>query len=250
MVMESVACKNFGPALEVVPAVVAPGRRIPLVGEIAAGAPVLSFQILESIEVPGASWQRRDVFALRVRGTSMIEDGILDGDYLLVERRTEIRDGQTVVADVDGQATVKRLYHESDGAVRLQPANERLLPLTVRGDRIQVRGVVVGVLRKHGFAGRTREPRAPRRSPSHSARGTTDLAIRILEQNVTESTRVMMRASDTGVQRAGELKELAQSLRALHATYVETRHPRLRKALLDEAARIMRQLRAIGRRFA
>jgi repressor LexA len=249
MTSESVAHKDFGPALDVVPAVVAPGRRVPLIGVIAAGAPVASFQILESIEVPGASWQRRDVFALRVRGTSMIEDGILDGDYLLVERRTDIRDGQTVVAEVDGQATVKRLYHESDGAVRLQPANDRLLPLTVRGERIQIRGVVVGVLRKHGFAARAAEPRMPRPSRPRIARGTTDLAIRILEQNVNESTRVMMRACSAGAQRTGELKQLAQSLRALHATYVETRHPRLRKALLDEAARVMRQLRAIGRRF-
>ena len=246
--MESNAAKVFGPAFDVVCAAIAPGRRVPLVGVIAAGAPVSSFPILESIEVPGSSWQKRDVFALRVRGTSMIDDGILDGDYLLVERRTDIRDGQTVVADVDGQATVKRLYRERDGAVRLQPANDRLLPLTVRADRVHVRGVVVGVLRKHGFVARAAASRAPRRSVPQ-ARATADLAIRILQQNVEESTRVMVRASRTGAQRAEELKQLAQSLRALHATYVETRHPRLRKALLDEAASIMRQLRAIGRRL-
>jgi hypothetical protein len=183
----------------------------------------------------------------------MVEDGILDGDYLLVEPRAEIRDGQTVVAEVDGQATVKRFYREGDGAVRLQPANDRLLPLTVRGDRIRIRGVVVGVLRKHGFAARTGPPSAPRNLGARAtaaARGTTDLAIRILEQNVAESTRTAVRACSVGAQRAAELKELAQSLRALHATYVETRHPRLRKALLNEAASIMRQLRAIGRRTA
>src|SRR5712691_1684702 len=126
---------------ELVEAHVEPGRRIPLLGIIAAGQPLPSSQILESIEVPGASWNRREVFALRVRGSSMIDDGILDGDYLVVEPRTDVRDGQTVVAEIDGQATVKRLYRERDGSIRLQPANDRLLPLVVRAERVRVRGV-------------------------------------------------------------------------------------------------------------
>jgi hypothetical protein len=237
---------DFGNRFELVDARVEPGRRIPLLGTIAAGAPLPAFQVLESIDVPGGSWQHREVFALRVRGTSMVDDGILDGDYLVVEPRTDIRDGQTVVADVDGHATVKRFYRERDGAIRLQPANERLLPLVLRGDRVRIRGIVVGVLRKQGF-------RAPAsvRSPGHHVgppRGATDLSVRILEQQVAEGNRLASRAETIEGRRGRELQALAQSLRALHATYVETSHPRLRKALLEEATRVTRQLRAVAQR--
>jgi repressor LexA len=227
---------------EVVDVRVEPGRRIPLLGTIAAGVPLPAFQVLESIDVPGGSWRDREVFALRVRGTSMIDDGILDGDYLVVERRTDVNDGQTVIADVDGQATVKRFYRERNGKVRLQPANDRLLPLVVRGEHVHIRGVVVGVLRKQGF-----RPSAKPTAARPPERGTTDLAARILEQNVVESDRIALRIGVEG-RRAQEVRTLAQSLRALHATYVETRHPRLRKALLDEATRTMRQLRGIEHR--
>jgi len=229
---------------EIVDVRVEPGRRIPLLGTIAAGVPLPAFQVLESIDVPGGSWRDREVFALRVRGTSMVDDGILDGDYLVVERRSEVSDGQTVIADVDGQATVKRFYRERGGKVRLQPANDRLLPLVVRGEHVRIRGVVVGVLRKQGF----RPPAKPKPTQARpSERGTADLAARILEQNVAESDRL---AARIGIERrrAHEVRALVQSLRALHATYVETRHPKLKKALLDEASRTMRQLRGIEHR--
>jgi repressor LexA len=233
--------RDLGRAFEIVDARVEPGRRIPLLGTIAAGDPLPAFQVLESIDVPGGSWRDREVFALRVRGTSMVDDGILDGDYLVVERRDEVRDGQTVIADVDGQVTVKRLYRGCNGTVRLQPANDQLLPLVIRGERVRIRGVIVGVLRKQGF-------RAPHRpAPPAAERGATDLAARILEQNALEGSRIAARAGEDG-RRGQEVRTLAQSLRALQATYVETRHPRLRKALLDEAVRTMRQLRALDRR--
>ena len=234
--------RDLGRAFEIVDARLEPGRRIPLLGTIAAGDPLPAFQVLESIDVPGGSWRDREVFALRVRGTSMVDDGILDGDYLVVERRDEVRDGQTVIADVDGQVTVKRLYRERNGTVRLQPANDRLLPLVLRGERVRIRGVVVGVLRKQGF----RVPIRPA-PPRTAERGAADLAVRILEQNALEGRRIAARAGADG-RRGQEVRSLAQSLRALHATYVETRHPRLRKALLEEAVRTMRQLRALDRR--
>lgn len=236
---------NYGAGFEIVAARVEPGRRVPLLGTIVAGTPLPAFQVLESIDLPGGSWNSREVFALRVRGSSMMDDGILDGDYLVVEPRVDVCNGQTVVAEVDGQATVKRFYREREGAVRLQPANDRLLPLVVRGDRVRIRGVVVGVLRKQGF-------RAPlTRSPGRSARttgGTADLAVRILEQSVMEGNRLALQTQDLAGRHAQQVRMLAQSLRALHATYVETKHPRLRQALLDEAARTLRQLRAITRR--
>jgi len=235
------SAKDYGNCLEVVQAQVEPGRRIPLLGTIAAGSPLPAFQVLESIDVPGGSWQHREVFALRVRGSSMVDDGILDGDYLVVAPRADIRDGQTVVAEIDGHATVKRFYRQQDGSIRLQPANDRLLPLIVGGDRVHVRGVVVGVLRKQGF--RASAPAKPSR-PAGSA--TADLAARILEQHALEASRIAARAGTAESRRSRQIKSLAQSLRALHATYVETTHPRLRKALLDEAIRVMRQLRAIS----
>jgi hypothetical protein len=237
---------TFGAAFEVVDVRLAPGRRVPLLGTIVAGTPLPAFQVLESIDVPGGSWNSREVFALRVRGSSMIDDGILDGDYLVVEPRTEIRDGQTVVAEVDGQATVKRFYRESGGAIRLQPANDRLLPLVVRGDRVAIRGVVVGVLRKQGF--RRSVSAAPVSMRRSSTQGTADLAVRILEQNVVDGDRIAVGASTLAGRRAQQVRQLAQSLRALHATYVETKHPRLRKALLDESVRTLRQLRALDAR--
>ena len=152
-----------------------------------------------------------------------------------------------MVAEVDGQATVKRFYREHDGAVRLQPANERLLPLVIRGDRVRVRGVVVGVLRKQGF--RPAITRTARRtaSPATAPTRATDLAARILEQNVREGDRAASTADQLQGRHAQEARLLVQSLRALHATYVETKHPRLRQALLDESARTLRQLRAITR---
>jgi SOS regulatory protein LexA len=233
---------DYGDSLELVRAQVEPGRRIPLLGTIAAGSPLPAFQVLESIDVPGGSWQHREVFALRVRGSSMVDDGILDGDYLVVAPRTDIRDGQTVVAEIDGHATVKRFYRQRDGTVRLQPANDRLLPLIVGGERVHVRGVVVGVLRKQGF-----RPSTPAKPARAGGGATTDLAARILEQHAVEAGRIAARAGTLDGWRR-ETKALAQSLRALHATYLETAHPRLRKALLDEATRVMRQLRAISPR--
>jgi len=235
------AAGGYGESFEVVRAHVEPGRRIPLLGTIAAGSPLPAFQVLESIDVPGGTWQHREVFALRVRGSSMIDDGILDGDYLVVAPRTDIRDGQTVVAEIDGYATVKRFYRQRDGTIRLQPANDRLLPLVVGGERVHVRGVVVGVLRKQGF-----RPSVPIKSSPAGGCATADLAARILEQHALEGSRIAASAGSLEGWRGRETKALAQSLRALHATYRETSHPRLRKALLDEATRTMRQLRAIS----
>src|SRR6266478_5284085 len=197
---------DYGESLQVVRARLEPGRRIPLLGMIAAGSPLPAFQVLESIDVPGGSWQHREVFALRVRGSSMVEDGILDGDYLVVAPRTDIRDGQTVVAEIDGHATVKRFYRQRDGTIRLQPANDRLLPLVVGGERVHVRGVVVGVLRKHGF-----RPSVPTKS-SPSGCATADLAARILEQHALEGSRIAASGSNLEGWRGRETKALAQSL--------------------------------------
>jgi repressor LexA len=121
---------------------------LPLLGRIAAGSPVEAIQGNEKLAF-GDFTGNPNTFALEVRGDSMIEDHICSGDYVLVERATEARDGEIVVALVDGtEATLKRLYREPDGTVRLQPANSSMQPIMVSPDAIQVQGRVLAVLRK------------------------------------------------------------------------------------------------------
>lgn len=123
-----------------------PAPRVPLLGRIAAGAPI------ETLEDPGVvDWNhlvphRADVYALEVRGNSMVEDGIFDGDLVLIERRTDPRDGETVVAVLPGEeATLKRFYREPRG-VRLEPANSALQPIHL--PEVEVRGVMIGLVRR------------------------------------------------------------------------------------------------------
>ena len=104
---------------------------IPLLGTVAAGLPFQAFPVEGTLELPAGLWGGRTVFALRARGSSMIDEGIRDGDYLIVEPRETAEVGQTVVAEVDGGVTVKRLCRETDGRLRLQPANPDMLPLVV-----------------------------------------------------------------------------------------------------------------------
>jgi len=122
-------------------------RILPLVGQIAAGAPILAEQNVEDeIGVPELLTASGENFILRVRGDSMIDDGILDGDYVVIRRQQDATDGEIVAALVDGgEATVKRLYRES-GRVRLQPANPALRP--TYPDDVEVLGRVVGVFRR------------------------------------------------------------------------------------------------------
>jgi repressor LexA len=125
-----------------------PGIRVlPLLGRIAAGAPTLAEQhVEEEIAVPEMLTASGDNFLLRVRGESMIDAGILDGDFVVIRRQPECADGEIVAALVDGEeATVKRLRHEG-GRVRLDPANQALRPLYP--EQVEVLGKVVGVFRR------------------------------------------------------------------------------------------------------
>src|SRR5215470_693960 len=139
--------------------------RIPLLGEVAAGKPLEMFSVEESLDVPESLWRGRKVFALRVRGQSMVDAGIRDGDYLIVEPCDTADDGRTVVAEIDGHVTVKKLFRSPGGQVRLQPANPEMLPLIVSGDQVRIRGVVVGVLRKYGFKPEATRARAAKTQP-------------------------------------------------------------------------------------
>jgi repressor LexA len=126
----------------------------PLLGRVAAGAPVLAAENVEAtIRVDPSQLGRRgagDVFALRVRGDSMIDDGILDGDTLFVRRQDTASRGDVVVALIGEEATVKRFEREGD-AVRLVPANRAMEPIVVRGpdlEAVRILGVAVGLHRK------------------------------------------------------------------------------------------------------
>ncbi len=122
---------------------------VPLMGRIAAGTPVEAVEQKEMVNLADFA-NRPDMFALQVRGDSMVEDHICDGDLVLVERTSEIRDGEIVVALVGGsETTLKRLYHEADGMMRLQPANAALEPIMVRKEDLEIQGRLLAVLRKY-----------------------------------------------------------------------------------------------------
>ncbi|MDA2916690.1 transcriptional repressor LexA [Nitrospinae bacterium AH_259_B05_G02_I21] len=122
---------------------------LPLVGLIAAGEPLEAIAVAETVAVPPELVGRGRTYVLRVRGESMVDEHILDGDYVIVEERTEARDGEVVVALLDGEeATLKRLFHELDH-IRLQPANPAMAPIRVQAENLQIQGVVIGVLRKY-----------------------------------------------------------------------------------------------------
>jgi repressor LexA len=131
---------------DVLPVEAAEMVEIPLLGWVAAGQPMDLFENRESISVP-AAMVRRDCYALRVRGNSMIDDNIQDGDIIVIEKRASAENGQSVVAMINGETvTLKRFYIEKDG-VRLQPANPELEPIYLKNEDIRILGIVRGVIR-------------------------------------------------------------------------------------------------------
>jgi repressor LexA len=121
---------------------------LPLLGRIAAGRPLEAVENPETISLADFT-RSKEVFVLQVKGQSMQDEAILDGDYVLVEKADSARDGEIVVALVDGtDATLKRLYVEG-GKVRLQPSNAQMQPIIVPAASVQVQGRVIGVLRKY-----------------------------------------------------------------------------------------------------
>jgi repressor LexA len=129
----------------------APSLELPLLGAVAAGLPIEAIADRETLAVPPDMVRRgKDNYVLRVEGNSMIEEQIRDGDYIVVQAQETAEDGQMVVALVANEAaTVKKLYREAGGRVRLQPANPTMDPIFVDAHELKVQGVVVGVIRKY-----------------------------------------------------------------------------------------------------
>ena len=124
------------------------GVEIPLLGRVAAGSPIQAVATPDTISVPQDMIGRRECFALRVAGDSMIEDHIVDGDVVVLESRKLPRAGETVVALIRGEECTLKRFYQDGGKIRLVPANERLLPIEVPAEDVEVQGVVVGLLRR------------------------------------------------------------------------------------------------------
>ncbi len=122
---------------------------LPLLGYIAAGQPVETVTDVEEISVPESFLTRRKNYVLRVRGDSMIDEHIQDGDYVVIEQREEARNGETVIALIDGESSTLKKFYREGNRIRLQPANPDLTPLYVDEAQLQVQGVVVGVMRRY-----------------------------------------------------------------------------------------------------
>ena len=141
---------NRSRSVELVPARLG-GRamELPLLGYVAAGQPIEAVAGAETIAVPEDLVGKRDTYVLRVRGDSMIDEQIRDGDFVIVEDRKTAENGEMVIALLSGSdVTLKKFYREN-GQVRLQPANATMQPIILRDGHVQVQGVVVGVMRRY-----------------------------------------------------------------------------------------------------
>lgn len=129
----------------------AAAEELALLGRVAAGQPIEAIESQETISVPDEMLLGRGShYVLRVQGDSMIDAQIRDGDFVVVNERQSAENGEMVIALIDGEAaTVKKFYRENDGRIRLMPANPALGPQFYREDEVQIRGVVVGVIRRY-----------------------------------------------------------------------------------------------------
>ena len=143
---------NESRAIEILPSELFPKAiELPVLGAVAAGMPIEAQTTGESIAVPDGFVRRNGShYVLRVRGNSMIDEQIRDGDFVVVNERHSADNGEMVIAMLNGNsATVKKFYRERDGRIRLQPANETMQPIYVHENDISIQGIVVGVLRRY-----------------------------------------------------------------------------------------------------
>ncbi|SPD71838.1 LexA repressor [uncultured Desulfobacterium sp.] len=138
--------KNLKRAIEVISPVETKRFEIPLLGMVAAGRPIEAVEDISAIEVPPSMAAGGDHFVLRVKGNSMQEDGIMDGDFVVVKKQPDAENGQTVVALIENEATVKK-YYKKKGRIELHPAHSGMEPIKVKKGDIRIEGRVVGVIR-------------------------------------------------------------------------------------------------------
>ena len=124
---------------------------LPLMGTVAAGMPIEAISVPETFAVPDALVRKNgNHYVLRVRGNSMVDEQIRDGDYVIVNEKPTADNGEMVIALIDNSsASFKKFYREKDGRIRLQPANETLQPIYVHENDVTIQGVVVGVIRRY-----------------------------------------------------------------------------------------------------
>ena len=122
---------------------------LPLLGNVAAGVPIEAVVSTETVAVPEDLVGKNETYALRVRGDSMIDEQIRDGDVVIVEDRKTADNGEMVIALLKGTEVTLKKFYRDNGRIRLQPANERIQPLVVDANLVQIQGVVVGVVRRY-----------------------------------------------------------------------------------------------------
>jgi repressor LexA len=141
---------NKSRSLELVAAQGALAEELPLLGSVAAGLPIEAIEEQETLAVPHDMLRNGSNYVLRVKGDSMVEEQIRDGDYIVVNSRQTAENGEMVVALVGGDsATVKKFYREKDGMIRLQPANFTMEPMYFPAEEVQIQGIVIAVIRKY-----------------------------------------------------------------------------------------------------
>jgi repressor LexA len=141
---------NHARSIQLSPSKEAGTQSVPLFGYVAAGKPIEAVSSPEMLQIPEYFLPRRShYYVLRVKGESMIEEHIQDGDYVVVESRETANSGDTVVALIDGENVTLKKYYPEGNHVRLQPANEALAPILLDGARVKIQGVVVSVMRKY-----------------------------------------------------------------------------------------------------
>ena len=231
--------------------------RIPLLGEVAAGKPLEMFSVEESLDVPESLWHGRKVFALRVRGQSMIDAGIRDGDYLIVEPCETADNGRTVVAEIDGHVTVKKLFRspERPGApAARQPGDAAADRQRRPGPHPRRRRRRAAQVRLQAAARRARRaqraaprrsapatPRPARRAPADA--DTLDLSLNAIDAQIERWRILSERARRrTRPRERAEMATLGRDLQALREWYERTTKPVLRKAILVDANRIIRRM--------
>jgi repressor LexA len=138
--------KNRKRAIEVISPVETKRFEFPLLGRVAAGKPIEAVEDISAIEVPPSMVGSGDHFVLQVKGDSMQEDGIMDGDFVVVKKQPTAENGQTVVALIDNEATVKK-YYKKRGYIELWPAHSGMAPIRIKKGDIRIEGRVVGVMR-------------------------------------------------------------------------------------------------------